>query len=49
LILHACAWEINLLADAQGTNRDEGSTFTGNQTGVGDGQITDQSYYYEWL
>ena len=32
-----------------GTNRDEGSTFTGNQSGYGDGQITDQSFYYNWL
>jgi len=32
-----------------GTNRDEGSTFTGNQTGTGDGAQTYQSFYYMWL
>ena len=32
-----------------GTNRDEGSTFTGNQTGTGDGQYDPQSFYYDWL
>jgi len=32
-----------------GTNRDEGSTFTGNQTGYGDGEFTADSFYYHWL
>ena len=32
-----------------GTNRDEGSTFTGNQTGFGDGERTPDSWYYHWL